>query len=207
VLFFTLWPVKGFQYLLPVAPVLAILAGRTLAHPLPLPRPRMAGQLAMGVLAVAAAVSLVIPAWARSQPSYSVTMAGTGGMIGGREAGQWVLRHAPQGSRLLAIGPSVANVLEFYGHHQVSALSISTNPHDRNPSYAPVVNPDLDLRQGEFQYIVVDAYTAAHSDFFAAEALRLARRFYGVAVYISASTVRLGPHDVRPAITIYEVHP
>ena len=28
VLFFTLWPVKGFQYLLPVAPALAVLAGR-----------------------------------------------------------------------------------------------------------------------------------------------------------------------------------
>ena len=39
VLFFTLWPVKGFQYLLPVAPVLATLAGRTLTRPLPLPRP------------------------------------------------------------------------------------------------------------------------------------------------------------------------
>jgi 4-amino-4-deoxy-L-arabinose transferase-like glycosyltransferase/putative flippase GtrA len=207
VLFFTLWPVKGFQYLLPAAPILAILAGRTLARALPLPRSRMAGRLAMGVLAAATAVSLAIPAWARSQPSYSVTMAGTGGMTGGREAGEWILRHAPQGSRLLAIGPSVANVLEFYGHHQVSALSVSTNPHDRNPSYAPVVNPDLDLRQGEFQYIVWDSYTAAHTRFFAAEALRLVRRFHGAAVYISASTVRLGPHDVRPAIIIYEVHP
>ncbi len=31
VLFFTLWPVKGFEYLLPVAPPLAVLAGRTLS--------------------------------------------------------------------------------------------------------------------------------------------------------------------------------
>ena len=128
-------------------------------------------------------------------------------MTGGREAGEWILRHAPQGSRLLAIGPSVANVLEFYGHHEVSALSISTDPHDRNPSYAPVINPDLDLRKGEFQYIVVDAYTAAHSDFFAAEALRLARRFHGVTVYTSPSTVRLRPGRAEPALTIYEVHP
>ena len=196
VLFFTLWPVKGFQYLLPTAPVLAILAGRTLARPLPLPLPlprlRLA-RLAMGVLAAATAVSLVIPAWARSQPSARVTMAGSGGMTGGREAGEWILRHAPLGSRLLAIGPSVGNVLEFYGHHQVSALSISTNPHDRNPSYAPVVNPDLDLRQGEFQYIVVDAYTAAHSDFFAAEALRLVRRFHG------AGRLHLGEHRTARA--------
>jgi hypothetical protein len=207
VLFFTLWPVKGFQYLLPVAPVLATLAGRTLTRPLPLPRPRWAGRLAMGVLATAAAVSLVIPGWALSQPSARVTMAGSGGMSGGREAGEWILRHAPRGSRLLAIGPSVANVLVFYGHHQVSALSISTNPHDRNPSYAPVVNPDLDLRQGEFQYIVWDAYTASHSRYFAGKALSLVRRFHGVVVYTSAGTVRLRAHTVRPVITIYEVHP
>ena len=207
VLFFTLWPVKGFQYLLPIAPVLATLAGRTLTRPLPLPRPWRAGRPAIGVLAVATAVSLVIPAWARSQPSARVTMAGSGGMASGREGGEWILRHAPQGSRFLAIGPSVANVLEFYGHHQVSALSISTNPHDRNPSYAPVVNPDLDLRQGEFQYVVWDAYTASHSRYFAGKALSLVRRFHGVVVYASASTVRLRPHTVRPAITIYEVHP
>jgi len=29
----------------------------------------------------------------------------------------------------------------------------------------------------------------------------------GVVVYTSASTVRLQAHTVRPAITIYEVHP
>ena len=37
VVFFQLWPVKGFQYLLPAAPAVALLAGRTLA----LWRPRM----------------------------------------------------------------------------------------------------------------------------------------------------------------------
>jgi hypothetical protein len=161
----------------------------------------------MGVLAMATAVSLVVPAWAWSQPSARVTMAGSGGMTGGREAGEWILRHAPPGSRFLGIGPSVANVLEFYGHHQVSALSVSTNPHDRNPSYAPVVNPDLDLRQGEFQYLVWDAYTASHSRYFSAKVLSLVRRFHGVIVYASASTVRLHLNRVRPAIIIYEVHP
>ena len=134
-------------------------------------------------------------------------MVTAGSTAPGREAGDWILRHAPLGSQLLAIGPSVANVLEFYGHHQVSALSISTNPHDRNPSYAPVVNPDLDLRQGEFQYIVWDAYTGSHSRYFAGKALRLVRRFHGVVVFTSASIVRLGPHTVSPAITVYEVHP
>ena len=115
----------------------------------------------------------------------------------------------PRGGRLLAIGPSVANVLEFYGHHQVSALSVSTDPHDRNPSYTPVLNPDLALRNGEFQYIVWDAYTAARSAFFAGKARRLVSRYHGVAVYTSAVTVRAsaGPDVVAPVIVIYEVHP
>src|SRR5439155_22524871 len=50
-------------------------------------------------LAAATVVSLVIPAWARSQPSARITMAGAGGMTGGREAGEWILRHAPRGDR------------------------------------------------------------------------------------------------------------
>jgi 4-amino-4-deoxy-L-arabinose transferase-like glycosyltransferase len=209
VLFFTLWPVKGFQYLLPVSPALAILAGRVLGRPLPL-RPRTAGTVAMGALALATAASLAIPAWARSQPSFSTNfLAGSGGMIGGRDAGKWVLGHVPAGSRLLAIGPSTANVLEYYGHHPVSALSVSTNPHDRNPSYAPVLNPDLDLRNGVFQYVVWDAYTAAHSNFFAREALRLTAKYHGRAVYTSASRVR-NPgkgNAPQPAVVIYEVYP
>ena len=134
----------------------------------------------MGALAMAVAASLAVPAWAQSQPSFSTNfLAGSGGMIGGREAGTWILRHVPAGSRLLAIGPSTANVLEYYGHRPVSALSVSTNPRDRNPSYAPVLNPDLDLRDGVFQYVVWDAYTAAHSDFFAAETLRLTAKYHG----------------------------
>jgi len=230
VLFFTLWPVKGFEYLLPVCPPLAVLAGRTLARPLPLPGwLRQPGRLrlrlptpgwlagrpgpervAMGVLAAVTAASLAIPAWGRIEPSPSTAfLAGSGGLNGGRQAGDWIQRNIPRGARLLAIGPSVANVLEFYGHHQVSALSVSTDPHNRNPAYIPVPNPDLALRSGDFQYIVWDAYTAARTSFFAGEARRLAGKFHGVAVYTSAATVRAsaGPYVVEPVIVIYEVHP
>jgi 4-amino-4-deoxy-L-arabinose transferase-like glycosyltransferase len=209
VLFFTLWPVKGFQYLLPLSPALAILAARTLSRPIPFRRVAV-GRLAMGVLAAATALSLAIPAWARSQPSFSTNfLAGSGGMIGGREAGDWVLDHVPAGSRLLAIGPSTANVLEYYGHRPVSALSVSTNPRDRNPTYAPVLNPDLAVRDGVFQYVVWDAYTDAHSSFFAAEALRLAKKYHGVAVYTTASRVRdpVRHGAPEPAVVIYEVYP
>jgi len=130
-------------------------------------------------------------------------------MTGGREAGHWILHNVPEGSRLLAVGPSVANVLEFYGHRPVSALSVSTNPRDRNPSYTPVINPDLALRDGDFQYLVWDAYTAGHSRFFSAEVLHLIKRFNGVVVYRTVSKVEnpLRTGMLVAAVTIYQVHP
>jgi len=201
--FFTLWPVKGFEYLLPVAPALAVLAGRTLSVPW-LPRS------AMGALVVISAVSLAVPTWDRIQPSATSTyLAGTGGVSGGRQAGEWILRTVPPGARLLAIGPSMANILEFYGHHQVSALSVSPDPRDRNPSYVPVPNADLALRQGDFQYVVWDSYSAARSPLFARRARGLIGKFHGVAVFTATITVRgrRGNDVAEPVIVIYEVHP
>jgi hypothetical protein len=216
VIFFTLWPVKGFEYLLPVTVPLAILAGRTLARPLTLPgggwlwlrwwRPGPA----MAILTAITVGSLVVSSWGRVEPSASSSfLAGSGGLNGGRQAGDWVARNAPRGARLLAIGPSVANVLEFYGRRPVSALSVSPNRHDRNPAYSPVPNPDKALRDGVFQYIVWDSYTAAHSPFFADEARRLASKFHGVAVFTSSVSVRAssGRGVVEPVVVIYEVHP
>lgn len=241
ILFFTLWPVKGFQYLLPICPSLAILAGRTLARPLTipwelrrpgwlavprwLPRPHRPARVwrspglasgpllpraAMAALAAATAVSLIIPAWNHIEPSASAAyLAGSGGLDGGRQAGDWVLHDVPRGARMLAIGPSVANVLEFYGHRPVSALSVSPDRRNRNPAYTPVPNPDLALRRGVFQYVVWDAYTAHRTAFFAALARRLVSKFHGVAVYTSAIKVQesTGPDVAEPAFIIYEVYP
>jgi len=231
VIFFTLWPVKGFEYLLPVAPPLAILAGRTLARPLPLPSKSLPSTslpskslpggewlrsrswlpgAAMAALASITVGSLVVSTWSHIEPSASTSfLAGSGGLNGGRQAGDWIAHNAPRGARLLAIGPSVANVLEFYGHRPVSALSVSPNRHNRNPAYVPVPNPDKALRDGVFQYIVWDSYTAARSSFFANEARRLANKFHGVAVFTSAVSIRTssGRGVVEPVIVIYEVHP
>jgi hypothetical protein len=233
VLFFTLWPVKGFQYLLPIAPPLAVLAGRTLARPLPIDgRLRwpaipsrftrrwlpwvgqggdgMLARAAMGLIAVATVVSLAIPAWDHIEPSTSTAfLAGSGGLNGGREAGDWVLHHIPAGARLLAIGPSAANVIEFYGHRPVSALSVSSNPRDRNPSYGPVPNPDLALRRGVFQYIVWDAYTASRTPFFAADARRLTSKYHGVAVFTATIKVPASSGQTvdEAVFIIYKVHP
>ena len=224
-LFFTFWPVKGYQYLLPVAPALTVLAAVPIARlwntrhgvlprrleRLPLSRgvrgallPVAAPLLALGVMA-----TLFVPTWQQTSPSTSTAfLAGTGGLPGGRAAGQWIAGHIPEGAQLLGGGPSIANVLEYYGDHPVGALSVSTDPRDRNPVYHPVPNPDLAVRAGEYQYLVWDSFTAARTPYFAAELRRLVDRYHGVAVYTGTVPVStaIGAAPV-PVIIIYEVHP
>lgn len=213
VAFFTLWPVKGYQYLLPIAPPLAILAGRTLSRlggVAALRHRRWLSGVTVAALSLVAVVSLAVPAWARIDPAPTGTfLAGTGGLPGGREAGNWVRANVPAGAQLLTIGPSLANVLEFYGSHRVFAVSVSANPRDRNPSYVPVANPDRALRDGDFQYIVWDSYTADRSSFFATQARRLIDKYHGVAVYTGTVSVldASGHRDPQPVVVIYEVRP
>jgi hypothetical protein len=135
-------------------------------------------------------------------------LAGTGGVPGGREAGKWIGEHTPLGTEMLAIGPSMANILEFYGHRQVLGLSVSPNPLHRNPAYTPVGNPDLLLRTGQIQYIAWDAYSAGRSRFFSQRLLSYVRRYNGSTVHVESVTVNTpnGPAR-RPVIVIYEVRP
>lgn len=212
--FFTLWPVKGYQYLLPIAPAVAVLAGRTLSRLSGIPvlrrraRPAWLPWAAVAAATLAVALSLVIPSWHQVSPSPTGSfLAGTGGLPGGREAGLWVRDHVPAGAQLLASGPSIANVLEFYGGRRVFALSVSSNPNERNPAYVPVPNPDRALRDGEFQYIVWDSYTAARAPFFANETRRLVDKFHGVPVFTVGRPAQSasGERTEVPIIVIYLV--
>ncbi|HEX8303659.1 MAG TPA: glycosyltransferase family 39 protein [Jatrophihabitans sp.] len=214
VVFFTLWPVKGFQYLLPAAPVLAVLAARTIVRVGSVPQLRRHGRRvttgASYALALVLTISLLVPTWSRIQPSNTGTyLAGTGGLPGGREAGRWLEQNVPPSTQLLAIGPSMANVLQFYGHRRVYALSVSPDPANRNPSYTPVPNPDLAMRQARFQYLVWDSYTAARSPSFGAKLTDLVAKYHGVAVFTSTVTVRSksGQPVEAPVVRIYRVRP
>jgi 4-amino-4-deoxy-L-arabinose transferase-like glycosyltransferase len=214
-LFFELYPVKGFQYLLLIAPPLAVLAARFAAQWSPEPGPgrlrsRLSrgwfGPLAVGVLAI----TLAVPSWLRVQASTSTTLlAGSGGVPGGREAGQWIDENVPEGSRLMTIGPSMANILQYYGHRKAYALSVSTNPLNRNPSYEPIRNPDFRIRNNEFQYLVWDSFSADRSSFFSEGLLRYADRFNGRVVHTQSATVETDDgHSVRkPMIVVYQVRP
>ncbi len=118
-------------------------------------------------LALLIASSILAPSWhAVNKVISDEFLAGTGGVPGGREAGLWVRENIPEGAKLVAIGPSMANIIQFYGHRRTYGLSVSSNPLHRNPVYEPVVNPDKLIRSGELQYFVYDAFSASRTNSF-----------------------------------------
>jgi 4-amino-4-deoxy-L-arabinose transferase-like glycosyltransferase len=211
---FTLWPVKGFQYLLPCAPAIAVLAAEGIVHaPWRVPEPisrRLPGRgLPSAVLPLGATALVIGSLLMTTVPSVSAApsatgLAGTGGIPGGREAGHWVRAHTPEGSVLLTLGPSMANIMQYYGNREAYGLSVSPNPLHRNPSYQPVPNPDFALRNGDMQYVVWDAWSAGRSAHFSESLKALARRFHGQVVHEEYAQT---PKGKVPVIIVYEVRP
>ena len=202
IVFFQLYPLKGFSYLLPAAPPIALLAARFLRTV------RWGGRLsedgarvARTALSAAIATSLAIGAWAAvfSSPA-SAGMAGTGGLPGGREAGKWVAANLVRGTELMTLGPTMANIIEFYSHYPAQGLSVSADPLHRNPAYTPIENPDLAIRDGQFSYLVWDVYSAMRSPTTSARMSKLLMRYHAHSVYT-------GREAGRSVIVIYEVHP
>jgi hypothetical protein len=155
-------------------------------------------------------VSLVVPSWQRVQRSQATTfLAGSGGIPGGRDAGRWIAGHVPAGAQMMSVGPSMANILQFYGHRKVYGLSVSPNPLHRNPVYEAMRNPDRLIRDNELQYIVWDAFSADRSPFFARKMMRYVERYHGHVAHtetVSATSAEGRPVR-KPVIVIYEVSP
>ncbi len=197
-----IYPLKGYQYLLPAAPAVALLAARALTtwH-LPARWDKRTKSILQPVLIVVVLLSLLPGVWSIIFPSVNASaLAGQGGVPGGREAGKWVGANLVPGTELMTIGPSMANILEFYGHRPAQGLSVSTNPLHRNPAYTPIYNPDKSVRQGQFTYLVWDAYSAFRSPSTAKRLKVLIKHYDGFPVH----TVRVGG---KPVIVFYEVHP
>jgi hypothetical protein len=203
-LFFEVWPVKGFSYLTPLAPAVVVLAARALAAPAWLNagrRVRAAVAAVVGLVVLAAAV----PSVASIVAPNSSGLAGAGGLRGGREVGRWIATNVPLGARLMTIGPSMANLIQYYSGRRSDGLSVSPNPLHRNPSYHSIDNADLELRSGAYQYVVWDAYSAERSPVFAARANQLAARFHGRAVHVVRG--ELHGRAGQRLIVVYEVTP
>lgn len=202
--FFEVWPVKGYSYLLPVAPVVALLAARVLCPP-KAAAVQVGRRVVTAVATVACVVSLAVPAVAGVITPATTGLAGAGGLLGGREAGRWVAENVPDGAQLITIGPSMANLIQYYSGHRADGLSVSPNPLHRNPSYRPIGNADAALRAGTYRYIVWDAYSARRSAQFSRRAVQLAVRFHGRVVHTELGTFRGVPH--QRLVVIYEVTP
>ena len=127
---------------------------------------------------------MLVPSISRGQKTESLTfLAGSGGVPGGRETGEWVRDNIPEGAVLMAIGPSMGSIIRFYGRKQALGLSVSPNAANRNPSYDPIINPDLRIRSGDIQYVVWDGFSAARSTHFSSEILRYSDAYHGRQVY------------------------
>ena len=212
--FFQVWPTKGFQYLLPIAPPVAVLAGRALARWWPndisLSGLRIRRVWIKTATVGIIALSLLLSSIGIITPDTTGTfVAGTGGVPGGREAGQWIKENIPVGATLMTVGPSMANILQFYGHRKALGLSVSPNPLRRNPSYPPILNPDMQIRSGDIQYVVWDSYSAERSVFFSEGVLRFVKRYHGRVIHTESVKVTLADGTIvdKPVIIIYEVRP
>jgi hypothetical protein len=167
-------------------------------------------KVALGSIVAAVSLTLLVSSWHRIQPPTDGTfLAGSGGVPGGRETGRWISGHVPEGAEMLTVGPSMANIIQFYGHRKAFGLSVSPNPLRRNPAYEPVDNPDLRIRNNELQYIVWDSFSAARSPFFSQKLLRYADRYNGRAIHTQTLNVRTAAgHTTRkPLIIVFAVRP
>ena len=232
VVFFEIWPTKGFEYLMPIVPGVVYMAGRgaialselgpSFARLFRMERLEFRWAASLGLsLALASMAPPIVDAAvnARSvgpsaavatdsdvlQPAASVKtfVAGTGGLEASRPSGEWIRTHTLPSAEFLTIGPSFGNVIQFYGQRKAFALSVSPNPLHRNPQYEPVSNPDAAIRSGSIQYLVYDAYSASRSPFFARSLMSYVNKFRGVAVY----TYRGDGPGAAADVIIYEVHP
>jgi len=215
VIFFVLFPVKGFQYLLPVAIPIAVLAAVGLTSVskvnMSIGRWRIKAPALTYIGVAVVAVSLLISTVAKIDPNSQSTefLAGSGGVPGGREAGLWVGENTPEGAQILTLGPSMANIIQFYGDRKAFGLSVSPNPLHRNPVYEPINNPDLRIRSNDLQYVIWDSYSASRSSFFSERLLGYTERYNGRIVHTQFVEVptAAGESVEKPVIIIYEVRP
>jgi 4-amino-4-deoxy-L-arabinose transferase-like glycosyltransferase len=238
VAFFEAWPVKGFQYLIPLATPVALLAadglvwlsgflaralGRFRVPQAPVTAwSRLAlvgtcsvvlGLGSVGVVAMPATAILATDsdetATASTTPAAYGFTAGTGGLEASRPVGTWVRQNTLPDAHFLTIGPSFANIIQFYGGRRALALSVSPNPLHRNPTYQPVLNPDLLVRTNAVQYLVYDSYSAARTQFFANKLMSFVHKYNGILVYADSQPARRADGSTAevPVVLIYEVHP
>jgi hypothetical protein len=110
---------------------------------------------------------------------------------------------------MMSVGPSMANILQYYGRRKIYGLSVSPNPLHRNPVYEAMRNPDRLIRDNELQYVIWDAFSADRSPFFSRKLMRFVERYNGRVIHTETVPVKTESGHIarKPVITIYEVRP
>jgi len=197
-IFFQLWPVKGFHYLIPIAPAICLFSGRFFDLPLlriagiRLPTAdRVAVQRLFSMFLVfLAASSLFLTYFSGFVFASQIRpLAGLSGLQGGRELGQWIYDNVPEGAVFLTIGPTMSNLIQFYGNREAFGLSVSSNPFRRNPSYEPVINPDYQILTGRIHYLVWDIYSATRSQHFSSKLVGFVEKYNAQLVFTAFADI------------------
>lgn len=220
--FFQFWPTKLLPYAIILVPAMVILGARGLVDLYQRVRDRWStwvAAAAAGVMALAVLGPMVGPASRAGNVIRDSSFSGplttdveVQDFAGGRETGTWFAEHTPSDAVALTMGPSLGNLVSFYGDRDFFALSVSTNPKLRNPAYRPIPNPDYDIRQLEVQYAVWDAYTADRSQWYADRLMNYVRKFSGTpvfSVWVDGNTVDSGegapPPGAEVRVVVYQL--
>jgi hypothetical protein len=196
--FFQFWPTKLLPYAIVLVPAMALVGARGVADGLRRMRARWAGArwsraLTAGVAAVvtlAVFVPMFGPTWHAGDVIRDSSFSGpfttdveVQDFAGGREVGTWFAKRTPSNATVMTMGPSLGNLISFYGDRDFYALSVSKDPKLRNPAYRVLINPDSEIRQMHVQYAVWDAYTADRSPFYSQRLTDYALKYSGTVVY------------------------
>jgi len=191
--FFQFWPTKLLPYAIILVPALAILAARGLVELFFWVRQRWSSGIAVAaafVTAIAVLGPMVGPAWRAGNVIRDSSFSGplttdveVQDFAGGRETGTWFADNTPSNAVALTMGPSLGNLVNFYGDRDFFALSVSSDPKLRNPAYRPIPNADYDIRQLEVQYAVWDAYTADRSPWYSQRLRNYVAKYSGTPVF------------------------
>ena len=179
-----------------------------------LPSAPLLSALVLGAAVVSALPAAVVVAkdGPDDLPGTLSLSTGTADFVGAREFAEWAKENTPPNARFLTIGPSLGNVLSFYGERPWLALSVSPNASRRNPAYVPVPNPDLWIRSNSIHYIVWDSLSAGRSIFYADRLTRFVDRFRGTEIFgvyeLPGGSLFQGtdpPVDAEPRIRVFSV--
>ena len=192
-IFFQLWPTKLLPYAIILVPAMALVGVRGVVDALRRFRARYAAvptAVVAGVVTLAVFIPMLGPSWRAGHVIRDSSFSGplttdveVQDFAGGREVGTWFAEHTPSNATVMTMGPSLGNLVSFYGDRDFYALSVSQDPKLRNPAYRPLLNPDSEIRQMHLQYAVWDAYTADRSPFYSQRLMNYKEKYSGTAVF------------------------